>query len=87
MPITLDVSQADIDSKSIAPGARIALRDPRDEEALAIITGMSEQRQGLHLADLFQLRMCTALTKYKKPSRSSVLTTQHIPRSHTFAAE
>lgn len=38
MPITLDVSQEDIDSKSIAPGARIALRDPRDDEALAIIT-------------------------------------------------
>lgn len=38
MPITLDVSQADIDSKHIVPGSRIALRDPRDEEALAIIT-------------------------------------------------
>jgi sulfate adenylyltransferase len=40
MPITLDVSQVDIDSKSIAPGARLALRDPRDEEALAVLTGM-----------------------------------------------
>ena len=39
MPITLDVSQADIDAKGIAPGARITLRDPRDDEALAIITG------------------------------------------------
>ncbi|GJE92204.1 ATP-sulfurylase [Phanerochaete sordida] len=38
MPITLDVSQADIDSKNIVPGARIALRDPRDEAPLAIIT-------------------------------------------------
>ena len=39
MPITLDVSREDIDRLSIAPGSRIALRDPRDDEALAIITG------------------------------------------------
>ncbi|KAI0823631.1 ATP-sulfurylase [Trametes gibbosa] len=38
MPITLDVSREDIDRLAIAPGARIALRDPRDEQALAIIT-------------------------------------------------
>jgi len=38
IPINLDVSQADIDLLKIAPGKRIALRDPRDEEALAIIT-------------------------------------------------
>lgn len=38
MPITLDVSSADIQRLSIIPGARIALRDPRDDEALAIIT-------------------------------------------------
>ncbi|KAL1936984.1 hypothetical protein VTO73DRAFT_2437 [Trametes versicolor] len=40
MPITLDVSREDIDRLSLAPGARIALRDPRDEQALAIITGI-----------------------------------------------
>lgn len=39
MPITLDVSQEDISAKGIAAGARIVLRDPRDDEALAIITG------------------------------------------------
>ncbi|KAJ7091170.1 hypothetical protein C8R44DRAFT_817238 [Mycena epipterygia] len=38
MPITLDVSQESIDALSIKPGARIALRDPRDDEPLAIIT-------------------------------------------------
>lgn len=38
MPITLDVSQADINNKHITPGARVALRDPRDDEVLAIIT-------------------------------------------------
>lgn len=38
MPITLDVSQADIDNLGLGPGARVALRDPRDEAALAILT-------------------------------------------------
>ncbi|OBZ68251.1 Sulfate adenylyltransferase [Grifola frondosa] len=38
MPITLDVSREDIDALSIASGSRIVLRDPRDDEALAIIT-------------------------------------------------
>ncbi|KAF9501885.1 ATP-sulfurylase [Pleurotus eryngii] len=38
MPITLDVTKEDIDRLSINPGARLALRDPRDDEALAIIT-------------------------------------------------
>ncbi|KAG1862530.1 hypothetical protein DFJ58DRAFT_775546 [Suillus subalutaceus] len=38
MPVTLDVSSADIERLSIVPGVRIALRDPRDDEALAIIT-------------------------------------------------
>jgi sulfate adenylyltransferase len=39
IPVTLDVSREDINRLSIKPGARIALRDPRDDEALAIITG------------------------------------------------
>lgn len=39
MPITLDVSRDKIDQLSIAVGSRLALRDPRDDEALAIITG------------------------------------------------
>jgi sulfate adenylyltransferase len=39
MPINLDVSRDDIENLSIKPGARIALRDPRNDEALAIITG------------------------------------------------
>ncbi|CDO77318.1 hypothetical protein BN946_scf184775.g8 [Trametes cinnabarina] len=38
IPITLDVSREDIDRLSISSGSRIALRDPRDDEALAIIT-------------------------------------------------
>jgi sulfate adenylyltransferase len=40
MPITLDASREDIDRLSIVPGARIALRDPRDDETLAILTGV-----------------------------------------------
>lgn len=39
IPITLDASKEDIDRLSIAPGARVTLRDPRDDGALAIITG------------------------------------------------
>jgi len=38
IPITLDVSREDVERLSIEPGIRIALRDPRDDEALAIIT-------------------------------------------------
>jgi len=38
IPVTLDVSREDIDRLSIAPGSRIALLDPRDDQSLAIIT-------------------------------------------------
>jgi sulfate adenylyltransferase len=38
IPVTLDVSQEDIDLLSLAKGKRVALRDPRDDQALAIIT-------------------------------------------------
>lgn len=38
MPITLDVSSDDIARLGISSGARLTLRDPRDDEALAIIT-------------------------------------------------
>lgn len=41
IPINLDVSRDDIENKSIKPAARITLRDPRDDEALAILTGNS----------------------------------------------
>ena len=40
IPITLDVSREDVERLSIEPGIRIALRDPRGDEALAIITGL-----------------------------------------------
>lgn len=39
MPITLDVSQAQIDSLNLAEGTRVTLRDARDESPLAILTG------------------------------------------------
>ncbi|KAL5528538.1 MET3 [Sanghuangporus sanghuang] len=38
IPVTLDVSREDIERSAIAPGARLGLRDPRDDEALAILT-------------------------------------------------
>lgn len=41
IPINLDVPDADIERLGIKPGVRLALRDPRDEAPLAIITGRS----------------------------------------------
>lgn len=38
MPITLDVDQATVDELGIKTGARITLRDFRDERNLAILT-------------------------------------------------
>ncbi|KAI5120343.1 hypothetical protein M0805_009418 [Coniferiporia weirii] len=38
MPITLDVSREDIDRLGLTTGTRVSLRDPRDDEALAILT-------------------------------------------------
>lgn len=38
MPITLDVSKQTIDALGVKPGARVALRDFRDDRNLAIIT-------------------------------------------------
>ena len=41
MPITLDVSDAEVKRCKMVPGARITLRDFRDEQPLAILTGTS----------------------------------------------
>ncbi|KAF5393422.1 hypothetical protein D9757_000770 [Collybiopsis confluens] len=38
IPITLDVSKEKIEKLSIQSGSRLALRDPRDDEALAVLT-------------------------------------------------
>jgi ATP sulfurylase len=38
MPVTLDVSQEDVNRLSLTKDKRVALRDPRDGEALAILT-------------------------------------------------
>jgi sulfate adenylyltransferase len=38
IPITLDVSQAQVDLSGIKPGARVTLRDFRDDRNLAIIS-------------------------------------------------
>lgn len=38
MPITLDVDQKQIDDLSIKPGAKLTLRDSRDDRNLAIFT-------------------------------------------------
>jgi sulfate adenylyltransferase len=38
IPITLDVSQAEINTLGLKPGVRLVLLDPRDDQALAILT-------------------------------------------------
>ena len=38
MPITLDVDQQEIDELGVKPGAKITLRDSRDDHNLAILT-------------------------------------------------
>jgi sulfate adenylyltransferase len=38
MPITLDISEAEIQKLKLTPGARVVLRDFRDEQPLAIMT-------------------------------------------------
>ncbi|KAI0264798.1 hypothetical protein BGY98DRAFT_1039113 [Russula aff. rugulosa BPL654] len=38
MPITLDVSREDIDRLSLSKDKRVTLRDPRDDQAIAILT-------------------------------------------------
>lgn len=42
IPITLDISEAERKELEISPGRRLTLRDPRDDQALAILTGMSQ---------------------------------------------
>jgi hypothetical protein len=59
MPITLDVSGPEIKRLKIVPGARITLRDFRDEQPLAILTGALAQFPEL----TSQLRMCTNPTR------------------------
>lgn len=39
IPITLDVSQAEVKELGLAPGKRVTLRDFRDQQPLAILTG------------------------------------------------
>ncbi|WFD32125.1 sulfate adenylyltransferase [Malassezia sp. CBS 17886] len=38
MPITLDVAKAEVAELGLKPGARVALRDPRNDMAIAILT-------------------------------------------------
>jgi sulfate adenylyltransferase len=44
MPITLDVSAEEVNKLHLVPGSRVTLRDFRDEQPLAILTGMKSFR-------------------------------------------
>jgi sulfate adenylyltransferase len=52
IPITLDVSKETIEEVGIKPGARIALRDFRDDRNLAIITVEDIYRPDKYVAHL-----------------------------------
>jgi PUA-like domain len=57
IPINLDVSEEDIEYLGIVSGARITLRDGRDDVALAILTGTVSETQDLpNNSYLFVLR-------------------------------
>jgi sulfate adenylyltransferase len=53
IPVTLDISHEDISRLFIKPGARITLRDPRNDEPLAIITSLYCFRVWLRISDIF----------------------------------
>lgn len=78
IPITLDASREDIDRLSIIPGARLTLRDPRDDEALAIITGQLLDCDNAidSSSRVVQSRMCTSPTRSRRPSKCSVRMTR-----------
>ena len=59
MPITLDVDQATVDELAIKPGARITLRDFRDERNLAILTVEDIYRPDKYVVNFLDLsRLC-----------------------------
>lgn len=71
MPITLDVSRADVDRLAITPGSRICLLDPRDDDALAIITGKFLPAVVCNeVVTFYQWRIFTHQTKSRRPFRS-----------------
>jgi sulfate adenylyltransferase len=43
MPVTLDVSREDVDRLSLEKDKRVTLRDPRDDQAIAILTSFAFQ--------------------------------------------
>jgi hypothetical protein len=68
IPINLDVSDTDIERLGIKPGVQLALRDPRDEAALAIITGGSDMSfYSSFGTDILQLRIFTGPTRSERP--------------------
>ena len=52
IPITLDVSKEDILLFSLTRGKRVALRDPRDDQALAILTSQEMSTSSFQSSNL-----------------------------------
>lgn len=90
MPITLDVSQEQVDSLKLAEGTRVTLRDSRDESPLAILTSeliplfassSTGARTDQWLAP--QFRLSTSRTSRTRPRRSLAPTTARTRLSTT----
>ena len=82
IPITLDLSKETIDANGVKPGARVALRDFRDDRNLAIIT----------VDDVYQPDKCvlpsilesiTNSSVGKRKPKRSLEVTPSTPRSST----
>lgn len=74
MPITLDVSQQQIDELKLAKGQRVALRDFRDEKALAVLTGQS------HLKNLDLLWATLEASRSTHGSHATLFTASSLRR-------
>ena len=84
MPITLDVSATQIAALKLVPGARVTLRDFRDEAALAILTGELPFLRRLVLSSLsllfFFFSLLHAVSDIYKPDK-------HLEAAHVFGAD
>lgn len=70
MPITLDVSQEQIDALKLAQGTRVTLRDARDESPLAILTGACLPEPHFRLAKCLT-RVLSPVSSIYQPNKSN----------------
>ena len=90
IPITLDVTNSQVDQGNLRPGARVALRDPQDDAPLAILTGIFlrpvevRDKRNLNPERFIQSPIFGHQTSPMKRSPFSELMTALIPLLNTF---